>query len=515
MHTFLPELSKLVTTLKPYWLTYYPDKVDSVFQQVDAKLQANLLSIQVYGAYNAGKSTLINVLLGEEKAKTGEIPTTDRIDRYNWQGYQLLDSPGVNAPIAHEETSLAALKQNDLILMVIRQDDQDAKDIYERLFTCLQAGKQVFIVLNYNGLDPKKRGEGGVCLLVDQIHYILLDMAEAKGISIEQLQANVKVLPIQLASALKARIENKALLLSRSGYEEFIYQFEAWVKAYDTEQQLVASLTRYLHTHLIKPLLAVCTVNEQDESQAEYQAIQQLHLQRDNLIMAGCAEARQLVFSQKQKFLQAINESETDQALQQQLNFIFAEIYQKLNQWVQQHSEQANLSLRQHNIALQPLKTANSKDKSAQAIDIGINALKQLNNPENLKEGLLQLRALKVPFIKGRWDATLSGWAGKAVPFLQVGFALYDFFKESNLENKRNQQYASQALQVHQLVDNIAQDSLNQINDDLKHTFYTLFEYPLRLQNEQQQQHQQTVSQRAQDHQAISLLAQEIAHFTF
>lgn len=514
MHTFLPELSTLVTTLKPYWLEYYPNETEQVFQQMESKLQAEQLSIQVYGAYNAGKSTLINVLLGEERAETGEIPTTDRIDIYDWQGYQLLDSPGVNAPIAHEQTSLAALKQNDLILMVIRQDDQDAKDIYERLFACLEEGKQIFIILNYNGLDPNKKGEGGVSLLMDQIYTILLDRAESKDISVEYLQAHVKVLPMQLASALKARQENKALLLSRSGYVEFIHQFEAWVKAYDDEQHFVASITRYLQQHLIVPLLEKCTVETQAESQQIAQAVQQLHLQRDNLIAASMTEARSLVFAQKPKLLQAVQQSETESALQQQLNLIFQTVYQTLNQWVQEHSEQANLSLMQQNVTHTAQPVNKPSENAHEAIDLGVDALKQFNNTDNLKQGLLQLRALKVPFIKGRWESTLSGWAGKAVPFLQVGFALYDLYRENSLQTERNQQQASQALQVHQLVDNISHDVLSQISDDLKKTFYTLFEAPLRLQTEQQHQHNKTVTQREQDYQSISLLAQDLEHFT-
>ena len=39
-------------------------------------------SIMVYGVYNAGKSTLINALVGEEVAATDDVPLTDKITAY-------------------------------------------------------------------------------------------------------------------------------------------------------------------------------------------------------------------------------------------------------------------------------------------------------------------------------------------------------------------------------------------------------------------------------------------------
>jgi len=508
MYAVIPEVSKLISTLKPYWLRYYPDEFERVFQQADAKLQEEQLTIQVYGAYNAGKSTLINVLLGENRAETGEVPTTDRIDAYHWQGYQLLDSPGVNAPIAHEKTSLVALKQNDLILMVIRQDDQDAKDVYERLFACLQEGKQVFIILNYNGLDPDKAGEGGVSLLVDQVYCILLDMAEKKGISVEQLQGNVKVLPIQLASALKARIENKPLLLSRSGYVDFIYQFEAWVKSYDNEQHFVASLTRYFHQHLIIPLLEKCSIEAQGEIKQVHQLILQLQLQRDNLISASVAQARHLVSAQKITLLQAIQQSETDSVVQQQFNVIFQGVYQSLNQWIQQQGEQAKLALSQQNIQLDAIRTMDDTqdEMSDKVLDLGVEAFKGLGNTENMTQVLLQLRAFKVPLFKGRWETTLAKWAGKAAPLLQVGLAIFDIFRESSLEATRNQQQASQALQAHQLVETISQEVLHKIQEDVRQGITVLFAPLLSEQEEKKVQLNSQTSQLESDAQAIQLL---------
>jgi len=47
------------------------------------RLQAHKPPVaMVYGFYNAGKSTLINALLGDERAPTGDVPTTAEAKEY-------------------------------------------------------------------------------------------------------------------------------------------------------------------------------------------------------------------------------------------------------------------------------------------------------------------------------------------------------------------------------------------------------------------------------------------------
>ena len=57
----------------------------------------------VYGIYNAGKSSILNELIGEDKAIVEDTPTTEAVTYYDWQGYKIADTPGIFAPIEHEE----------------------------------------------------------------------------------------------------------------------------------------------------------------------------------------------------------------------------------------------------------------------------------------------------------------------------------------------------------------------------------------------------------------------------
>ena len=65
---------------------YHPNnQIERVYAELKEKLDDNTLQVMLYGAYNAGKSTLINALIGQEKATVNDIPTTDTVDYYDWQ----------------------------------------------------------------------------------------------------------------------------------------------------------------------------------------------------------------------------------------------------------------------------------------------------------------------------------------------------------------------------------------------------------------------------------------------
>jgi ribosome biogenesis GTPase A len=67
-------------------------------QQIREQLRQHRPTILLYGNYNAGKSTLINLLLERTAAKVDDIPTTASIDEYEWCGIRLLDSPASMRP---------------------------------------------------------------------------------------------------------------------------------------------------------------------------------------------------------------------------------------------------------------------------------------------------------------------------------------------------------------------------------------------------------------------------------
>lgn len=128
----------------------------------ESKVKTLTPQIMVYGIYNAGKSSIINALIREEKAKVADVPTTDRVDMYEWNGYQIADTPGVGAPIQHEKVTNQQLKKADVVLFVMSTSGSfEYEQNYSRMKDIIDTGKRVLIILNdkegYLGTDDEQK----------------------------------------------------------------------------------------------------------------------------------------------------------------------------------------------------------------------------------------------------------------------------------------------------------------------------------------------------------------------
>lgn len=70
------------------------------------------------GIYNAGKSTLLNALCGEERFPTGDVPTTKTVAQSEFNGAVYIDTPGLNAQKGDDLEAQKAYESADFILLV-------------------------------------------------------------------------------------------------------------------------------------------------------------------------------------------------------------------------------------------------------------------------------------------------------------------------------------------------------------------------------------------------------------
>jgi small GTP-binding protein len=95
----------------------------------DAAEQIRQVTITVFGQVKAGKSSLINALLGEQRARTDVLPATDNITRYELQPQGIptrlvfLDTVGYGHEGPKEDQLRAteeAARQSDLMVLVVQ-----------------------------------------------------------------------------------------------------------------------------------------------------------------------------------------------------------------------------------------------------------------------------------------------------------------------------------------------------------------------------------------------------------
>ncbi len=132
----------------------------------------DLFLLVVVGEFNAGKSTLLNVLLGGPYLEEGVTPTTAEVTivRYGEQGQgrhlpggavertlpapllrelSIVDTPGTNAIIRrHEELTREFIPRSDLVLFVTSADRPFAESERAFLDQIRTWGKKIVVILN-------------------------------------------------------------------------------------------------------------------------------------------------------------------------------------------------------------------------------------------------------------------------------------------------------------------------------------------------------------------------------
>ena len=438
------------------------EKVQELKQEIKAKINNQKLQVMLYGAYNAGKSTLVNVLLGAEKAPINDIPTTFKVDRYEWEGVHLLDTPGVNAPIEHEEATEEQVKRSSLMLFVIREGDQDSKDLYQRLFKMLKMGKKVFIVLNHQVADDKDKA-----IALVRITKILTKMAADQGIDDQKISA-ISVFPINFKTAFLARKKNSEKLLEHSGYSLFIESFRQWYSQYDNDNGYLSSIQKMTDEIWFSPAIDILKKQLDEADASNINALQSnrsiLENEKRLLINSSKNYIRQEVNMLKSDISQALKSCTEQAQLDTQLQGIFTPLISKVETWLEGEMEKIRGKL------VLPIDTADvlhshDSQKEGGIPDVAIDGVKKVVGDEsNIKDALLFARKLKIPGIKGRWASTLGKWAGKAAVVVQVVSFFYDIYKAGQDQDKQNNATRQQSIELYQAVDQICSSVIGDLS---------------------------------------------------
>ena len=180
-----------------------------------------MLNIVFVGQYSAGKSSIIKMLTENKDIKIGAGITTQEYTPYEWNGIELVDTPGVQTGLRedHDAITEKAIKDADLIIYVITNELFNPTLIKYFRKLAYDMGKAEQMILVINKMD--RGGEQEV--LYDNLSKVISERYD---------NYNIKTINefcpcfINAESYLEAQNEDdeelKLELLQMSNYDEFI-----------------------------------------------------------------------------------------------------------------------------------------------------------------------------------------------------------------------------------------------------------------------------------------------------
>lgn len=269
---FKKQLNDILTRLKEDTASYMEKmpivaaKMADIEKLYKEKIENTKPQIMFFGLYNAGKSSLLNELLRDDVAKVADVPTTDHVDYYNWRGYTIADTPGVGAPIEHEEVTNEAIRKADVVLFVMTNAGSfEKKENYVRMKDIVDAGKKVIIVINdKSDFLPQERYEEMM-----QVQQKIYDNMMA--LDIDNVKERFTILFVNAKLAHKGRMANKPLLWEKSQIAELESYILSEMKNSDD-----FAVIRHAIDEINKDVEAIREQLSQVDTNPEYMAIQKV-----------------------------------------------------------------------------------------------------------------------------------------------------------------------------------------------------------------------------------------------
>lgn len=190
------------------------EKIERFKLHIEEKVNNFNPTIMVYGIYNAGKSTLLNALFGKyEMAKTGDAPETAIVSGYEYNGYTIYDTPGVNAPQEHELVTAEHRAKCEVVLFVISNDGSfEDEYVYEKIGEIIKEKKPILIVVNNKtGINMQSEDAGHTIM---KVNTNLVKICDRMGI--QEAETKVDVMFVDAKTALDGKLENEEELIENS-----------------------------------------------------------------------------------------------------------------------------------------------------------------------------------------------------------------------------------------------------------------------------------------------------------
>jgi energy-coupling factor transporter ATP-binding protein EcfA2 len=451
-----------------------PGDIAEARARIDERANAAKPRIVVFGTYNAGKSTLINALAGlegEAAAEVADHPMTDKVSSYEWRGYVLDDTPGINAPIAHEQVTREHLKSADAVVFVLAADGTlEEENSYKELVSLARDGKKILLILNnkkaYLADSPELLGLREK--LVENLRHAA---AEAEIANIEDI---IPIRVVNARSALKGRLERKQALLAASGLRDLEEDLFTLCRTTDrarmarTAGRAIETQIEFALTQMPSDAAVQLLREASDAVTIEHRRLEDsLEGQLGNLAMMFEAKLRNDITSGSSNPGEIARIQAFDSllaTLQREFSTTQTDLLQS---GVDIEVEQAISRIWGEPGAFdrdERLTDTASETETAggfQARDV-LSLLKQLKpgyssaEKEAVVAGLLTAKKLAPDFFKGMGPKAFAGIAEKLGPVIQVGVSLYQTYDAHQAEQKKFEQRKTAELALAQGIKDAA-----------------------------------------------------------
>ncbi|MBK1618498.1 hypothetical protein CKO42_08610 [Lamprobacter modestohalophilus] len=499
MNTVL--MDSVLTELKPLLQAFLPQRLQT-WEQLNQAVQDQRARVLVFGAYNAGKSTFVNALLGRVSAAMGDSPTTQRSAEYDWGARILVDTPGVNAPDQHEAVATETLRAAQNILLVVREGDQDCADVYTRLFALLSEQRPVMLLINHQYTKIEEAEA-----LRQRVLDLLLSQATERGLA-ETLVEALPVLLLNANLALRGRLQPSPACLRESGFEDVSARLEQWLNRCEQQHSQLEQLQGAIARELLQPLLEQLDDTQDafhDGLAHEAEALTQLQQRLRWLSERAYHRLVARVTALLPDIGAALDQSQGQaDVLSASLTELGTNVADELSGWLAEELAplyaDADVLLERYRPnpwmgdAFKHRQQASGHSFTAAVGQIASNGIQAID-----KDHILMLlkagRAAKIPWLKGRWERTLNNWAGKAMPWIQVGRLVLEIGLAEYEQHKENTERRRVAMQRQQWIEEIASSLIEAVQDALKQALAevdTQLLAPLRDAQQAQQQNADT-----------------------
>lgn len=452
-----------------------------VATQFEEKRSNPDISVMVYGVYNAGKSTLINALLGQDIAPTGDIPLTSEVHSYQWNNYAILDTPGVDAPLAHEVVAKEQMLKTDAVIFVVNPSGaaEEAKTL-EKLVDLLEAKKKVFLVFN----EKNPLAQEDFIRLKDQTRIRIQELAARRGMN--DVLHEVPMLKVNAARALKGRLTNHVGLINSSGYADLelaLYDFFAAIGQDDINNRLSNELYNFLlkaqhyfsgkvqskvvdtYNELIKKLQSMQAASISNISVEIKHQAQNIKAKVKSAILKnpqGCNSVIEAIFTEASTAVTRVIEDEL-----KHVSSSFSDDIDAAEAIIQRHMVSAS------GYSIPEVETSAGEERSS-AINItsdmvneALGSVTSFTKPEHIVDGLKLVKEWFPSIMKGIGPKTMEKWGGlvvaKWLPYagtaVSVATSLWDMFAEDASEKRAREEaerVEKQRQRFHEEVNSIA-----------------------------------------------------------